>query len=61
MSAYLALDIPLGEIDSVISDVSDPLERATLIDALGGVLFALHQGIVVPVTNQYPELGPRDE
>ncbi|WP_408588968.1 hypothetical protein [Novosphingobium sp.] len=60
IDAVLALDPLLGEIDVVISEVSDETERRALANRLGEIFRQLNEGFIIPVGHAYPDLAERD-
>jgi hypothetical protein len=60
ISAALALDAPLGEIDLAISEISDEHERKAFAQALGDVFRLLNEGFILPISREYPDLAPKD-
>ncbi|WP_298193849.1 hypothetical protein [Novosphingobium sp.] len=60
IDAVLALDPLLGEIDVVISDVSDETERRALAKRLGDIFRQLNEAFIIPVGRAYPDLAERD-
>jgi len=59
-AAALALDPLLGEIDVVISEVSDEAERKALINGLGEILRQVNEVFLIPVGLAFPDLRERD-
>jgi hypothetical protein len=52
----LGLDGPIGEIDQVISAVTDESERRALAQSLGAIIGAVNDGFVRPIARQFPDL-----
>ena len=59
-AAALALDPLLGEIDGVISEVSDEAERRALIIGLAEILRQVNEVFLIPVGRAYPDLREID-
>ena len=60
ISAVLALDIPLGDLDLAVSDIPDWQERKAFVEALGDVFRLLNEGFILPISREYPDLAPGD-
>ncbi len=60
ISAALALDAPLGELDHAVSEIADEQERKAFVHALGDVFRLLNEGFILPITQAYPDLAPED-
>ncbi len=60
ISAVLALDVQLGDVDRVVSEIADEHERAAYVDALGNVFRLLNEGFIRPIARNYPDLEPED-
>lgn len=60
IASAIALDAPLGEIDSVISDIADEAERKALARSLGNIVGAVYEAFIAPVSREYPDLAERD-
>ena len=54
----LSLDGPFGEMDRVISMVSDEQERRALAQSLGAIIGGVNDGFIRPIVRQYPDLDP---
>lgn len=52
----LALDLPLGEIDTVVSAIEDEDLRSQLAKALGNVVGAVYKELMYPLEQEYPVL-----
>ena len=60
ISAVLALDAPLGDLDLAVSEIPDEQERKAFVQALGDVFRLLNHGFILPVCREYPDLAPGD-
>ncbi|WP_179102087.1 hypothetical protein [Sphingopyxis sp. KK2] len=56
----MALDVQLGDVDRVVSEIADEHERAAYVDALGNVFRLLNEGFIRPIARNYPDLEPED-
>lgn len=56
--ASLSLDAGLGQIDTILSGLSDEDEKKVWIERLGNVLRSVNEELVVPLLKLYPELDP---
>jgi hypothetical protein len=61
MSAALALDTPLGELDSAVWEIADEHERTAFVRALGDIFRLLNEGFIIPIGRTYPDLAPEIE
>lgn len=59
MSATLALDPLLNEIDQIISNVPDETERSALAATLGNVFGELYLGFARPIEHRFPDLAEK--
>ncbi len=48
----------LGEIDKIISDLSDEKEKQEFIESLGQIMLILYRDFVVKICKQYPDMDP---
>jgi len=60
ISAALALDTPLGELDNAVSEIADEHERKAFVRALGDIFRLLNEGFIIPIGQTYPDLAPED-
>jgi len=60
ISAVLALDAPLGDLDLAVSEIPDEQERKAFVQALGNVFRLLNDGFILPVCREYPDLAAED-
>ena len=60
ISAVLALDAPLGDLDLAVSEIPDEQERKAFVQALGDVFRLLNDGFILPVCREYPDLANDD-
>jgi len=54
----VALDGPFGEMDRVISGISDKCERQTLAQSLAALMGGANDGFIRYIARQYPDLDP---
>ena len=58
MAAVLSLEVHVGEIDSIISDMPDGDEKSAFTKGLGNILKAVNFDFVFRIIKQFPELDP---
>jgi hypothetical protein len=58
VKAAVALDAQIGELDGLISRLSDEEEKAECVKALGDVIGIIAKHFVFRITRQYPDLNP---
>ena len=58
LKAGLALDGPIGELDSLISQLEDGEEKTECLRALGNVMGILAEHFFFRIVWQYPDLDP---
>ena len=58
MKAALSLDEGIGQLDGIVSDMTDGSEKKELVEALGKILFVVTKDFVFRVTREYPDLDP---
>jgi len=58
LSATRALEVTIGELDVLVSQVSDGKEKQELVCALGDVIGIISENFVRRIARQYPELDP---
>ena len=58
LEAALSLDAGINRLDSLISRLDDPAEKAEFIEALGNVLQILTKDFVFRIVREHPELDP---
>jgi hypothetical protein len=58
LKAALALDVKIGELDVLISQLNDEKERDEYAYALGNVFGILTENFVRRIVRQYPDLDP---
>ncbi|MBA2932598.1 hypothetical protein HZF05_00690 [Sphingomonas sp. CGMCC 1.13654] len=56
MDLAKSLDINLGELDIIISAMSDTNERAVWSNRLGSVIRSINEEIIIPLEKEFPEL-----
>jgi hypothetical protein len=60
MTAVLALDASLGEIDAAISQITDQAERQAFANTLGEMLRLQNDDFIRTVSVKNPDLAPQD-
>ena len=60
ISAVLALDTLLGELDNAVSKITDEHERKAFVRALGDIFRLLNEDFIIPIGQTYPHLAPED-
>jgi hypothetical protein len=58
LQAALALDVPLGTLDTLLSTIPDELERAAFARNLANVIREVNESFIRPIARQFPELDP---
>jgi hypothetical protein len=58
LKAVLTLEAKLGELDLLVSQLSDEKERDEYVHALGNVIGIISRDFVRRIVRQYPELDP---
>jgi hypothetical protein len=58
LRATRALEVTIGELDVLVSQVSDRKEKEELVCALGDVIGIISENFVRRIARQYPELDP---
>ncbi|TAJ27161.1 MAG: hypothetical protein EPO67_17645 [Reyranella sp.] len=58
LEAALSLDPGINRLDSLISRLDDPAEKAEFIEALGNILQILTRDFVFRIVREHPELDP---
>lgn len=56
LNAALALDNALGEMDAVVSCISDQSEKKQYAKNLGDILGAVNEKFIRPIIRQHPHL-----
>ena len=56
INAAFSLDPILGEIDSIISDMTDPVLKHKYTSALGNLLKVQARDFIFPIAAEYPDL-----
>ena len=57
MDAALSIDSPLGEMDSLISQIDDEDEKRAFVEMLGNVMGAASE-LIFKLERDYPDLNP---
>jgi hypothetical protein len=55
------LDIYMGEISEVCDQLLDDDKKNKLVQALGGLMYAILNDLMIPIYRQHPALGTADE
>jgi hypothetical protein len=58
LKAVVALEAKIGELDVLVSELSDEKERNDYVHALGDVIGIISEKFVRRIVRQYPELDP---
>ena len=58
LKAVVALEAKIGELDVLVSELSDEKERDDYVHALGDVIGIISEKFVRRIVRQYPELDP---
>ena len=58
LQAALALDVPLGALDTIVSTIPDEPERAAFARNPAIVMREVNESLIRPIARQYPELDP---
>jgi len=58
LKAVIALEARLGELDILVSQLTDEKERDDYVRALGDVIGTISETFVRRIVRQYPELDP---
>lgn len=58
MEAALSLDEGIGQLDGILSDMSDGQEKKELVKAVGEILRVVTKDFVFRVAREYPDLDP---
>jgi hypothetical protein len=58
LDAALALDVPIGVLDTLITQLEDGKEKEECLRALGNVIGIITKDFVFRIVRQYPELDP---
>ena len=56
--AAVEMDQPLGEIDAIVSQISDSAEREVWAARLANVLRVLNEDLIRPIVKEFPDLDP---
>jgi hypothetical protein len=58
VEAAVRLDAAIGDLDGVISDITDVEWRKQFVESLARVIDEVYVGMIRPVTKIYPDLDP---
>ena len=58
IEACVALNAPIGKLDTLVTEIVDPAEKAAFIQAVGAVIGDIYEKLMIPILRQYPDLDP---
>jgi hypothetical protein len=56
--AAMAISRELGNMDTVVSKITDADIKQQYVKALGNLIGGLYADVMVPIINEYPDLNP---
>jgi hypothetical protein len=61
LSATVSLDEKLGEMDLVVTRITDVETKRKYVTALGNIIGGITFDIISPIVSEYPDLDPYRE
>jgi hypothetical protein len=58
IEAIVALDVPIGRLDGLSDQITDPEEKAAFRRALGDLMGHIYGQLMIPILRPYPDLDP---
>ena len=58
LNAAVSLNEKLGEMDLIVSSITDPDTKKKYVKALGNIIGGITIDIILPIVGEYPDLDP---